>query len=237
MLRSIKQLYGDKLGASDGDIGHVKDFYFNDQNWAVRYLVVDTGSWLPGRQVLITPHSCGRLQLAGKVLLVNLTRKQIEDSPSIEEHKPVSRQYEEEYYRYFGWPYYWQGDQLWGLSGFPVFEPPIKTAAREPVPASDPQRESADSHLRSAQVVNGYHLQASDGIVGHVCDFMMDDHSWAIGQLVIKTGHRFSGKEVLIPTSQVTRISYDDSTVFVNLTKEVVEQGSAYDLTPVEAAN
>ena len=100
MLRSINQLYGDKLGASDGEIGQVKDFYFDDQNWAIRYLVADTGSWLPGRQVLISPHAFGSLYQAGKLLLVNLTRKQIEDSPSIESHKPVSRQYEEEYYRY-----------------------------------------------------------------------------------------------------------------------------------------
>ena len=104
MLRSIKQLYGDKLGASDGEIGHVKDFYFDDQNWVVRYIVADTGSWLSGRQVLISPHSFGSLPQAGKVLRVNLTRKQIENSPSIDSHKPVSRQYEEEYHRYYGWP-------------------------------------------------------------------------------------------------------------------------------------
>jgi hypothetical protein len=125
MLRSIKQLYGNKLGASDGDIGHVKDFYFDDQSWAIRYLVVDTGTWLPGRQVLLTPHSLGRLDQAERTLRVNLTRKQIEDSPSIEAHKPVSRQYEQEYYRYFGWPYYWKGSGLWGLSGFPILEDPV----------------------------------------------------------------------------------------------------------------
>src|SRR4029079_19349313 len=103
MLRSIKQLYGNKLGASDGEIGHVKDFYFDEQNWAVRYLVADTGSWLPGRQVLISPPSLARVDQAGKVLNVNLTRKQIENSPSIESHKPVSRQYEEDYHRYYRW--------------------------------------------------------------------------------------------------------------------------------------
>jgi hypothetical protein len=107
MLRSINQLFGTKLGAADGEIGHVKDFYFDDRNWAIRYLVADTGSWLPGRQVLLSPYSVGRLDQAEKILRVNLTRKQIEDSPSIDLHKPVSRQYEEEYYRYFGWPYYW----------------------------------------------------------------------------------------------------------------------------------
>jgi hypothetical protein len=236
MLRSIKQLYGDKLGASDGEIGHVKDFYFDDQNWAVRYLVADTGSWLPGRQVLLSPHACGSLDQAGKVLRVNLTRKQIENSPPIESHKLVSRQYEEEYYRYYGWPYYWRGNALWGMSGFPILELPAKPLPSEPASASGPQSEYADAHLRSTQAVNGYHLQASDGTIGHVCDFMMDAQSWAIGQLVIKTGHRFSGKEVQIPSSKVDRISWDESTVFVKLTKEAVEQSPAHHVSPFSAA-
>jgi sporulation protein YlmC with PRC-barrel domain len=235
MLRSIKQLYGDKLGASDGEIGHVKDFYFDDQNWAVRYLIADTGSWLPGRQVLISPHSLSHLDQAGKVLRVNQTRKQIEDSPSIESQKPVSRQYEEEYYRYYGWPYYWHGDGLWGMSGFPILELPTKPFPSESAPANGSQSEHADAHLRSTQAVNGYHVQASDGIIGHVCDFMMDDQSWAIRQLVIKTGHRFSGKEVQIPTRKVDRISYEESKVFVNLTKEDVEQNPSHHLAPVGA--
>ncbi|MGA2787461.1 MAG: PRC-barrel domain-containing protein [Verrucomicrobiota bacterium] len=237
MLRSIKQLYGIKLGASDGEIGHVKDFYFNDQSWVVHYLVADTGSWLPGRQVLISPHSLARLDQAGKVLRVNLTRKQIEDSPAIESHKPVSRQYEEEYYRYYGWPYYWQGGGVWGLSGFPILELPSKPLPSEPAAAIGPQLERANAHLRNTQAVNGYHLQATDGIIGHVCDFMMDDESWVIDQLVIKTGHRFSGKEVLIPTSQVARISFDESTVFVNSTKEAVEQSPGQHLVSIGATS
>src|ERR1017187_10288187 len=191
MLRSIKQLVGDKLGASDGDIGHVKDFYFDYRDWAVRYLVADTGSWLPGRQVLISPHAFGRLDQAVKILRVNLTRKQIENSPSIESHKPVSRQYEEEYYKYYGWPYYWQGDALWGMSGFPILELPPTTPAGGPAASAVAQPERADAHLRSMRAVTGYHIKASDGTIGHVCDFLMDPESWAIGQLVIKTGHRF----------------------------------------------
>jgi len=222
MLRSIKQLYGDKLGAADGEIGHVKDFYFDDGNWVIRYVVADTGSWLPGRQVLLSPYAFGSLHQVGKDLLVNLTRKQIEDSPSIDSHKPVSLQYEEEYYQYFGWPYYWQGGDLWGMSDFPILELPPKPSA-DP---SGPQPERADAHLRSTREVNGYHIKASDGTPGHVCDFMIDAQSWVIAQLIIKTGHRFSGKEVWIPTRKVERISYEESTVFVSLTREAVEQNS-----------
>ncbi len=228
MLQSIKQLYGDKLGASDGEIGHVKDFYFDDQSWAVRYVVADTGSWLTGRLVLISPHAFGGLYQPGKLVLVNLTRKQIEGSPSIDSHKPVSRQYEEEYYRYYGWPSYWEGDGLWGMSGFPIMELPAKPLPNKSATASGRQPEPAEAHLRNTQAVNGYHIKASDGTIGHVCDFMMDARSWAIRQLVIKTGHRLSGSEVEVPTSKVDRISYEESTVFVNLTREAVEQSPAH---------
>jgi len=232
MLQSIKQLYRDKVGALDGEIGHLNDFYFDDQDWVVRYVVVDTGSWLPGRQVLLSPHAFGNVHQAGKLLLANLTRKQIENSPSIDTHKPVSRQFEEEYYRYYGWPYYWQGDGLWGMSGFPILELPPQT----PPAAGGLRPKRPDAHLRSTQAVNGYHLQATDGTAGHVCDFLMDTRSWAILQLVIKTGHRFSGKEVSIPTAKVERLSYEDSSVFVGLTKKEVEESSACEPIPLSAA-
>jgi len=223
MLRSIKQLYGNQLGASDGGIGHVRDFYFDDQSWAIRYLVVDTGTWLPGRQVLLSPYSLGRLDQAEKILRVNLTRTQIENSPTIESHKPVSRQYEEQYYRYFGWPYYWQGNQLWGLSGFPHLEQPAAAPLSEQAAPTGPLT-GADPHLRSTRAVNGYQLQTGEEVVGHVCDFMVDAGNWAIGQLVVKTGHRLSGKEVVIEMKNVSRISYEKSTVFATLTPAPVAQ-------------
>ena len=237
MLTSIKLLYGDKLGASDGEIGHVKDFYFDDQSWAIRYLVVDTGSWLSGRQVLLTPHSLGRLDESGKVLRVNLARQQIEESPSIELHKPVSRQYEEEYYRYYGWPCYWQGDGLWGLSGFPILEHPAKPLPNGSGAANSSHAEPADAHLRSTQAVSGYHFKTLDGEIGHVCDFMIDDVSWAIRRLVVKTGHRLSGTEVEVPTSMIDRISYEESSIFANLTGEAIKQSPRRDLPPVAAAH
>jgi uncharacterized protein YrrD len=210
MLRSLKQLYGDKLGASDGEIGRIKDFYFDDQNWAIRYFIADTGTWLPGRQVLISPHSIASPAVSGKIVEVGLTRKQIENSPSIESQKPVSRQQEEEYHKYFGWAPYW------------------KTDAAEMI-GPQPQREV---HLRSAQAVNGYLVRMGAETIGHICDFMIDAESWVIGQLVVKTGHRLSGKDTLIPTKQVERISYDESTVFAYPTVEASTQTPANNLVP-----
>jgi hypothetical protein len=196
-------------------------------------VIADTGTWLPKRQVLISPYAFGSLQQAEKVLRVNLTRKQIEDSPAIESHQPVSRQYEEEYHRYYGWPDYWQGGGIWGVNNFPILTMPPKTTPVKLALGIDPQHKRADAHLQSAQAVIGYHIKASDEITGHVCDFLMDDQSWAIQQLVVKTGHRFTGKEVLIPVGKVERISYDDSTVFVNLTREAVEKSPEHRLVPV----
>jgi hypothetical protein len=108
----------------------------------------------------------------------------------------------------------------------------VKPLPGRSVPVIGPQPRLADAHLRSTQAVNGYHLQASDGIAGFICDFMVDDASWAIGQLIIKTGHRFTGKEIQIPADKVVRISYEDSTVSVDLTRADLEQNPAHDLVP-----
>jgi uncharacterized protein YrrD len=224
MLRSIKQLYGDKLGAYDGEIGHVKDFYFDDKHWVVRYVVADTGSWIPGRMVLISPHAFDSFPQSGKVLPVNLSRKQIEDSPEAEAHKPISRQYEEEYYRHYNWPFYWQGNEVWGMSGFPILSKKSGPFPGEPSAKGGAKPEQTDAHLRSARDVIGYQIQAGDEIAGYVADFMMDDKSWRISHLVVNTGNRFTGKKILLSPAQVDRISWDESKLFVNVTREVVEQ-------------
>lgn len=220
MLLDIKKIYDRKLAASNGEIGHVRDVYFDDKTWAVRYLVVETGNWLTGRSVLLAPHSLGRFDQDEKILPVNLTRQQIENSPSIDAHRPVSRQYEENYYRYYGWPTYWEGGEIWGMSGYPVV---TKSTASEVWRNYDYSRWD-DIHLRSAKAVTGYALEAIDGTIGTVSSYMMDDKSWTIRDLVVETGHWYSGKEVLIAPSKIKRISYPESKVFVTLTKEDIKQ-------------
>jgi PRC-barrel domain len=207
MLHSIQQRYGEKLRATDGEIGYVRDFYFDDKTWTIRYLIADTGGWLTDRQVLISPHALGHLYPEGKVLLVNLTREQIEKSPSIDEHKPVSRQQEEEFHRHYGYPYYAEAWPLWGLAGYPVIVPPP--------PVAECQRERIDAHLRSARFVKGYKVEATDGVVGELVDYKMDGRTWVIRQVVVECGHWYSAKEVTIPTEKVSRISYQESTVYV----------------------
>ena len=228
MLRSITRLYGKMLHASDADIGHVKDFYFNDQQWAVQYVIADTASWLPGRLVLISPHAFGDLHQDGDCLLVNLTRQQIENSPPIESHKPVSRQYEEEYNRYYGLPSYWVGGGKWDVGAFPSSYPILSEEARS---GSNPVNDD-DSYLRSTLAVTGYHIQTNNGVIGHVTDFILDDKSWAICHLVVETGHWFSRRNIVISLQHIDRISYEESTVFVNVTKEAILEAPQYHVPP-----
>ena len=220
MLQTIKQLHGATIAALDGDIGHVEEFYFDDKSWAIRYLVAETGSWLMGRLVLLTPHAIGKFDEAGKILSINLRKKQIEESPLIESHKPVSRQFEIEYYGYYGWPPYWDGAGVSGLGSYPIVMPLMDGMA---IPHQK-HKHREDKHLRSTESLSGYQIQTSDGEIGHVTDFIVDDKNWTICDLVIETGHWYSGKEILIPTSKVREISYEESKVFVSLTKADIEE-------------
>ncbi len=219
MLQNIKELYGHSLVATDGEIGRVKDFYFDDKTWVIRYLVADTGSWLTGQLVLLTPHAFGLLDQSAKTLQVKLHRKQIENCPPMDAHKPVSRQYEIDYYKYYGWPAYWNGGAMWGLGGFPVLVPPSSTEI-----ASRQHHHRDDKHLRSTLAVTGYHIQTVDGTIGHVSGLMVDDKSWAIREIVVESGHWYAGKEILIAPDQGEHISFEASKVIVSLTKADIQQ-------------
>jgi sporulation protein YlmC with PRC-barrel domain len=236
MLQSIKELYGKKISASDGDIGHVRDFYFNDQQWVVRYVIAETGSWMTGFLVLLSPHAFGTSNQTGDALVANLTRQQIENSPPIESHKPVSRQYEEEYYRYYGWPSYWEGGDLWGVGGFHLPPPPYPPPAEQGI-GQEKLISGEDPGLQSTRAVSGYHIQTSEGEIGHVVDFIIDDENWAICQLVVETGHWFSGKKIAISPQLVGRISYEESNISVNMTKQAILEAPEYHLPAVGAAN
>ncbi len=221
-----KELYSHTLHTPGGDIGHVKDLYFDDQSWAVRYVVADTGTWLSERQVLLSPNAFGRLDREAKVLHLHLSKKQIEGSPLIDTHRPVSRQHEEEYYRYYGWPGYWDGGGMWGVAGVPVLTPPAMPDASK----HHGHNQRDDLHLRSTRAVTGYHIEATDGPIGSVSGFLLDLKSWTVRDVVVEAGHWYSGKEILIPTAKIARISYEDSKVFVNLSKADIQETGEHEV-------
>jgi len=221
MLIKAKTLKGYKLDSLDGEIGKVVEFYFDDQHWAIRYLVADTGNWLTGRQVLISPYALVAVNKEEQHISINLTKNQIEDSPSLSSDKPVSRQFEEAYYGYYGWPMYWGGPNMWG--SYPYLE-----LDREKWQESKQDEKGRDPHLRSTHEVSGYHIQAADGDIGHVEDFIIDDETWAIRYLIIATQNWWPGKKVLVAPQWIEQVSWGESTVFVNLTRETIKQSPEY---------
>ncbi|MFC1494211.1 PRC-barrel domain-containing protein [Thermodesulfobacteriota bacterium] len=205
MLSKIKTLKGYKLDSLDGEIGKVKEFYFDDRHCAIRYLVADTGNWLTGSKVLISPYALVEVNAKEQNITLNLTKKQIEDSPPLDSDKPVSRQFEKFYYRYFGYPMYWSGPYMWG------HYPSLVRDREEWKKIILDERASWDPYLRSTHDVSGHHIQASDGEIGHVDDFIIDDETWAIRYLIIDTqnwlpGKRFcfhrNGSRTLVGTSR-----------------------------------
>lgn len=225
MLHGVKQLMGFKLGALDGEIGHVKGFYFDDKDWVIRYLVADTGSWMPGRKVLISPYALGRVHEGGQLLEIKQSREKIQKSPSIDTHPTVARQHEVEYYRYYNWPVYWGGPGLWGPNPTPI---PTLYESPPPKGPAPGDAEPPDSHLRSTGEVSGYVIQALDGEVGRVTDYLIDDNAWQIEWLVVSTGHWWSGKDVLVPTKAIQQVSWAESKVFVGLTRSEVAAEPEY---------
>jgi hypothetical protein len=221
MLDKAKTLRGYTLRSLDGDIGKVKDFYFDDHHWTIRYLVADTGDWLAGRLVLISPHSLKEVNRKQRYIAIDLTQKQIELSPSWNSDKPVSRQLEEDYYGYYGWPAYWSGSLMWGPYTYLPHDRVQSSEVNAGGKAWDPQ-------LRSFAAVRGYNIHADDGEIGHVDDFIIDDETWAIRYLVIETQNWWPGKKVLVSPRWITRVSWDESKVFVDLQRETIKRSPKY---------
>ncbi len=202
MLSKAGTLKGYKLHSLDGEIGKVKEFYFDDQHWTIRYLVADTGNWLPGRKVLISPHALVAVIAEDQHIAINLTKEQIEDSPSLNKDKPVSRQFQEACCAYYKWPPYWGGPNTWES------HPDI---VRDREEWRESQDEKAwDSHLRSTRDVSGHHVQATDGEIGHVEDFIIDDETWAIRYLIVDTHNWWPGKKVLVSPQWIERVSWNE---------------------------
>lgn len=218
MLRSVKELNGYTVAATDGDIGEVKDVYFNDEHWAIRYLIVDTaGFWQEAHQVLIYPMAFRNVEWATQRFHLALTVEKVKNSPRAELDLPVSRQFEQTYFQYYDWPFYWGQDDLAGSWSTPgSLSQGAWVGLREDQP-------KGDHHLRSAQEVIGYHIEGTDEGIGHVQDLIVDDQTWEIRYLVVDTNTWWAGKSVLLAPHWIDRISWEENTVFLSLPRATIK--------------
>ena len=241
MLRSMNDLEDYAIRAIDGTIGHVKDFYFDDEAWVIRYLVVDTGTWLSSRKVLISPIAIGHADWKEKVLPVSITKEQVKNSPDINTERPVLRQHEIRYLGYYGYPCYWGGVGLWGggtypsmlmtgYSGFGAIPPALQPGAQETYPRAEAVRHHDDDpHLRSCKAVMSYDIQAADGDIGHVQGLLVDEETWAIRYIIVDTSNWWLGHQVLIGFEWIADVSWSDAKVSINLTRQAVKDAPPYD--------
>ncbi len=239
MLRSMHELENYAIGATDGNVGHVTDFYFDDDTWVIRYLVVATGSWLSNRDVLISPMSIHEPDWAGRSLPVSITKEQVSNSPGIDTAKPVSRQHEMGYLDHYGYSYYWAGTGMWGAGMSPyAFVPGSDDGARSVERAREQQnyaratserKRNEDPSLRSCKAVVGYDIHATDGDIGHVEGMLVDEETWAVRYLVINTSNWWLGHKVLIAPQWITAVDWSGQSVSVDLSRDLIQNGPEYD--------
>ncbi len=231
MQRNLRSLVGNSMEATDGEIGSIQSIYFNDKNWAIRFLVVKTGSWLFGRSVLISPVAVLRTDWEGKGIPVNLTKAQVSNSPDTDMHKTVSRQHEVELYEHYSWQPYWgsgfYAGGLWGvMPPAPLFDEGI---LKETDSTEIEENKIDDLHLRGTEQVTGYHIQATDGEAGHVHDFIIDDESWQILYFIIDTHNFIGGKKVLLDVKNITDIQWENAKIILNISIEAVKDCRLFD--------
>jgi sporulation protein YlmC with PRC-barrel domain len=230
MLHSAKELMGLSISATDGEFGTIKDLYFDDAHWTIRYLVVDTGGWISGREVLIPINALAGADWPDEIVHVNLAKEQIRSSPGIDSDMPVSRQHEAGLYQHFGYPYYWRGPHMWGDAVYPVpMDSSDDPGLQDRKETTEMTAANSDPHLRSSNEVIGYTIQATDDTVGHVEDFMLDDKDWSIRLMVVDTRNWWPGKKVLVAPQRIERVSWSERKVAVDISREAVENSPEYD--------
>jgi hypothetical protein len=221
MLRNAKTLLGHELRARDGRIGHVDDFYFDDRRWVVRYFAVETGGWLSGRSVLISPVSVHAPEWEKRSLPVDLSKEQVRQSPGVET-EVVTPEDEVRLASYYSWPPYWVAPGfLEGGFGLPIMLPPVK---HDLAPRGGDESGATSGHrLRSVHQVTGYAIEAVDGAIGHVEDFVLDDENWRIRFVLVDTRNWWAGKKVFVGPERIRGVDWDEAKVQVDLTRAEIQ--------------
>jgi sporulation protein YlmC with PRC-barrel domain len=214
---------GYAIHASDGNIGEIYDVYFDDESWSVRYVVVETGNWLFNRRVLLSSSVFGRPDQESQAFPVSLSRRQVQESPDVDLNLPISRRKERELHIHYGWPAYWAGGPV-----MPIGSPMIGDLEPE-TGESVAVAQEVETNLRSMREIVGYHIQASDGEIGHIQDFIVDDETWDIRYAVVDTRNWWIGKEVLIAPQWIQKVDWDMQKVFVDLTRESIRNSPEYE--------
>lgn len=232
MLLAASALQGYDIKASDGMIGTVRDVLFDDQSWKIRWLVVDTGNWLPGRKVLVAPAFCGEIDISARVLVVRLTKARVEKSPTLAQDRPVSMQMQRSHQAYY------EPDLDWGMTyfgggvaGLPMPFRPLTGEAKELAAEQTGygMADDGDPDLRSLTEITGYHIEASDGAILHVEDLLISDEDWMVHYLVVDTRNWWPGAHVLLSPFAVRSVEWSNEKIVVAVSRATVRSSPPWD--------
>ena len=234
MLQSVKELDTYSIQATNGKIGHIDELFFEEDTWIVRYLVVDVGNWLSSQRVLLVPGAVEHVDAEAKTISVALTRDRVENSPDVDTVQPISREKELKLHKYYNWEPYWTLPYPAALGTYPARPAgvgPVLPIERgeAPEPVTTVEESDVNSDLRSTNELIGYTIQATDGDIGHVEDFTVDTQHWIIRYMVVDTRNLLPGKKVLVSPAWVSGMRWEDSEVYVELTREQVKNSPEYD--------
>jgi sporulation protein YlmC with PRC-barrel domain len=232
MLRSTDELIGYRLQTTDDTLGKCQDLLFDDRWWTIRHILANTGSWMTGRLVLISPLMILKPDWESKIIFLNVSTEEVENGPAPSDDEPVSQEHERKMALYYGYPNYWAGEGLWGPAPTPaaaeLMAAKIQDQEEDGEQGLAPQEQS--NHLRSFKEIKGYQIHAKDGEIGHVDDFILDDETWALRHVVVDTANWMpGGKKVLLSLDWADGVSWSDRSLSMDLSKELIKNGPEFD--------
>jgi hypothetical protein len=249
MLRSLRDLLRYDVDASDGACGTVRDFYFDDAAWCVRYLVIDTHKWLPGETILLSPACIRELHADSHRIAFELSRHDIEQRPHVPVELPIPREDEKRLSDYYQWPVYWSASPgrppMPAATGQAGIQPtgPMTGATAGGLPPTGPRPRPTGASgaggpaatLRSFATFEGMTVQATDDVIGRLHDLIVDSECWEVRYGVVETGGVLHHRTVLLALGWVQHIDWTGRTLAVDLTAGQVEGSPEFD--PAEPVN
>jgi len=224
MLKRANTIRGYRLTAPDGEIGAVNDFFFDQEDWTIRYVMVKAEEWLPDRRVLIAPAEFDAPDWSRKVLPISLTKEKIKNSPKIPLDLPISRAHEIALADYYAWQPYWIT---------PVKE--AKQSERAIPPESCPRTDSrldydSDIRLHGLQEIKGYRVCSVDGRVGYVEDLGVETADCQIRYLIVDGWDLYPGRHFVVPTSYADSLDWMNIEIRISLSRKEIQ--TAPELNP-----
>lgn len=223
-MKNLSDVESYKVVASDGDVGSVVGFLLDDERWTVRYLVVETGGFVGGRRLLVSPIGFRKRPNPHGRFHLGMTIDKVQKSPSIDLTQPISRKQEREFNDYNRYPPYWGLKGLWGAGAHPSALV-MRQGSSETLGDTNAAMEC---RLRSDKDLRGLEVQGRDGEIGRISDFIIDAETWEVRYWVVATGSWWPEHRVLIAPQWATLTSATEQSLHVDISRESFMTGPAW---------